>query len=150
MAFSDDNGGFAFSCNDGKMCIGASTWNTRLSQLGKVSGPVRILTGELNDVEYLGRILGKRPHDIFIIAHTSARKEAELLKKQFPLIRIALHEKNNSNVVLVAPATTWVSSANFGKSKLNESTVGLHSVEVHDRTVETVFNIMWNQARELL
>lgn len=150
MAFSDDNGGFAFSCNDAKMCICASTWNTRLSQLGKVLGPVRILTGQLPDVEYLGQIISKRPYDIFIVAHTTARKEAELLKLQFPSIRIALHDKNNAKVVLLPPATIWVSSADFGKSKMNETTVGLHSIEVYDRTVETVFNKAWSEARELM
>lgn len=44
MAFSDDNGGFAFACSDAKMSIGASTWATRLSQLGSATGEILILT----------------------------------------------------------------------------------------------------------
>lgn len=105
MAFSDDGGGFAFSCDDAKMSICASTWSTRLSQIARVAGPILIMTGLLPDTEYISQIIGKRPRDIFIIANSTARPDAELLKIKFPSIRIALHSNNNAKVVLVSPDT---------------------------------------------
>lgn len=149
MAFSDDNGGFPFSCNDAKMSICASTWNTRLSQIGSSTGPIFIMTGALPDVEYISRIIGKRPRDISIIANTCASLEARQLKSRFQLIRIALHPKTNAKVVLVAPGTVWVAIADFGKTDQIESAVGLHSATVYKKTLESLFNPMWTKATEL-
>jgi hypothetical protein len=55
MAFVDDSGGFAFFCEDAKMSISVSTWNTRLSQIARVIGPVLIMTGSLRDPEYISQ-----------------------------------------------------------------------------------------------
>jgi len=149
MAFSDDSGGFAFSCEDAKMSICASTWNTRLSQLGRIAGRVCIMTGALPDLEYISQIVGKRPRDMFIIANTRALLEAKQLKSRFPLLRIALHPETNAKVVLVAPETVWVSSSDFGKTDQIESAVGLHSIAVYNRTLESLFNTVWAKATEL-
>jgi hypothetical protein len=149
MAFSDDNGGFAFSCEDGKMSICASTWNTRLSQLGRVAGPVSIMTGFLPDLDYISQIVGKRPRDMFVIANTRAHLEARQLKSRFPFLRIALHPDTNAKVVLVAPDTVWISSSDFGKTNQIDSAVGLHSTVVYNRTLESLFNKVWAQSTEL-
>lgn len=84
MTFSDDGGGFAFSCDDAKMSICASTWNTRLSQIARVAGPIFIMTGSLPYTTFISQIIGKRPRDIFIIANTTAEADAKLLKAQLP------------------------------------------------------------------
>lgn len=149
MIFSDDSGGFAFSCEDAKMSICASTWNKRLSQIARVIGPVLIMTGSLPDPEYISHTLGKRPRDIFIIANTDAQKEARMLKLRFPDVRMALHRNNNAKVVLVAPDTVWVSSADFGKTTRIESAVGLHSSVVFKKTRESLFNRVWAEATEI-
>lgn len=149
MAFSDDNGGFAFSCDDAKMSICASTWNTRLSQIARVAGPILIMTGSLPDPEYISQILGKRPQDILIIANTSAVAEARVLKSRFPAIRIALHPNNNAKVVLVAPDTVWVSSSDFGKTTKIEAAVGMHSVFVYNKTLSSLFNRVWMEGTEI-
>lgn len=150
MAFTDDGGGFAFTCDDAKMSICASTWNTRLSQLGKISGPVFIMTGLLPDPEYISQIIGKRPHDIFIIANSDAYREAQWLKSKYPSVRIVLHSNNNAKVVLVSPDTVWVSSSDFGKTKKIESAIGLHSSTVYQKTLETLFNRVWKESKEIL
>jgi len=149
MIFSDDSSGFAFSCDDAKMSICTSTWNRRLSQIARVIGPILIMTGSLPDPEYVSRILGKRPRDIFIIANADAQKEAMILKRRFPDVRIALHRNNNAKVVLVAPDTVWVSSADFGKTTRIESAVGLHSSVVFKKTQGSFFNRVWAQATEI-
>ncbi|WP_411846037.1 hypothetical protein AAFN60_21300 [Roseibacillus persicicus] len=149
MSFSDDNGGFAFSCDDGKICINASTWSTRLSQIGRFGARIRIVTHGLPDPDYIGGILAKRPKDIFIICNEDAAEEAKQLKTSFPGIRIATNSKSNAKLVLVAPETVWASSADFGYSKLENSTVGLHSKEVHDRIVAEVFEPMWGRSDEI-
>jgi hypothetical protein len=95
MIFSNDSGGFAFSCEDAKMSICTSSWNKRLSQIARVIGPILIMTGSLPDAEYISQTLGKRPRDIFIIANVGAQEEARMLKRRFPEVRIALHSNNN-------------------------------------------------------
>lgn len=150
MAFNDDNGGFAFSCNDAKFSLCASTWNTKLSQLGKLQGAVCIMTHHLTNVEYISRILSKRPSNIYIIAHEEAKENAIKIKRSFPMIRLALHKKINAKIVLVEPETVWVSSADFGESKMLESAVGFHSVDVYNRTLEKLFRREWLNSIELV
>lgn len=72
-----------------------------------------------------------------------------MLKRGFPEVRIALHGNNNAKVVLVAPDTVWVSSADFGKTARIESTVGLHSSALFNKTRESFFNRMWAEATEI-
>lgn len=149
MAFVDDNGGFAFSCNDAKMSMCASTWSTRLSQLGRVVGPVYVMTKTLPDLDYIAGIIGKRPSDIFIIANSCALREAQQLKVRFPMVRIAHHPETNVKVVLVAPKTVWVSSEDFGRTDQLQSGVGLHSALVFQKTKESVFDKLWEKAVEV-
>lgn len=149
MAFSDDGGGFSFSCEDAKMSICASTWNTRLSQLGRVKGPVWIMTRSLPGHEYIAQIIGKRPQDIFIIANSSAEIEAKALKLKFPMVRIVLHRNNNAKVVLVSPDTVWVSSSDFGETKHIESAIGIHSAGVYNKTLDSLFRKVWEEGTEV-
>lgn len=149
MAFSDDGGGFAFACEDAKISICASTWNTRLSQLGRVEGPVFIMTGALTGHDYIARIVGKRPQNIFIIANSHAEMDAKALKLKFPMVRIVLHKNNNAKVVLVSPDTVWVSSSDFGETKQIESAVGIHSTGVYGKTLDSLFRKVWDEGTEV-
>ena len=64
-------------------------------------------------------------------------------------MRIALHPKLNAKVVLVAPETVWVASSDFGETKMVESAIGLHSVVIHNRALEGLFNVEWAKSVEL-
>lgn len=149
MAFKDDHGGFQFSCDNGKISLDASTWSTRLSQLGKWSGEVWIMTRHLNDVEYIAGILGKRPKDIYIIAHESARIIAAKLKARFPEIRIALHNDINAKAVLVEPQTIWISSADFGRTEDIESTIGVRSIQAYENYLNFHVKMIWCKSIEI-
>jgi hypothetical protein len=149
MAFSDDSGGFAFSCMDAKMSIGASTWATRLSQISKATGEILILTRALPDTEYIMKILDKRPRDIWIVAHTDSTAEAKALKAARPWLRIAVHRDIGAKAVLVAPDTVWFSSSDFGKAGKLESGVGFHSTELYIRTRSQLFHRAWEESHEL-
>ncbi|SHO55404.1 hypothetical protein [Vibrio quintilis] len=149
MAFTDDNAGFAFSCDDAKFSINASTWNTRLSQLGKIDDDLYIMTHGLSNPEYIAQIFSKRPYKIFIIANQDARENATRIKSLFPKVKIALHPILNAKVVLVGPETVWVSSSDFGETKMVESAIGLHSVTVHNRVLENMFKTEWSKSIEL-
>ena len=149
MAFTDDGGGFSFSCDDAKLSIAASTWNTNLSQLGRMAGALQIVTRRLPNVDYIGRILSKRPQNVFILPSTEAEADARKLKAMFPAIRVALHPNLNAKAVLLEPETVWIGSADFGESDQIESAIGLHSKAVYDRTVLTLFRPAWEKAREI-
>lgn len=125
MTFSDDSCGFRFACADAKMSIGASTWASRLSQLGKASEEIPILTHSLSDIDYITNILDKRPIDIWILAHVSAEREARVMKAKLPRLGIALRREIGAKAVLVAPETVWISSSDFGKAGKLESAVVL-------------------------
>jgi len=149
MAFSDDNGGFAFACTDAKMSIGSSTWATRLSQLGSATDEILILTRGLADIGYIANILDKRPQNIWIVAHSECIDEAKALKAARPWLRIALHPDIGARVVLVAPETVWVSSSDFGKAGKLESAVGFHSPTLYSQTRSQLFDKAWREAHEL-
>lgn len=150
MSFNADNGGFPFSCGDAKFSICASTWNTRLSQIGKVAGAIGIMTHGLPNPDYIEKIFSKRPENIFVIANTDAEPEARLIKAKFPKIRIVMHPRMNAKVVFVEPGTVWLSSSDFGYTKQIESAVGFNSVDLHNRAVEHLFNVEWEKSVELL
>lgn len=149
VSFKTDNGGLAFACPDAKLSVGSSTWATRLSQLGKMTGPVCILTGQLKNVDYIARIFEKRPRDIWIVAHETAYAEAEALMHRFPDIRISLHRKINAKLVTAAPETVWVCSADFGESDCIEAGIGLHSSAAYAHAVNNVFKRVWETGRQL-
>lgn len=147
--YKTDAGGFAFRCNDIKLMTNASTWATRLSQLARQNGIVRIITYSLPDMPYVRTQLGRRPYDILLIAHSKFVAKARDIKESFARIRVALCEDVHSKVLLIAPKTIYISSANFGASHWHETTIGFHSKDAHDWYVENVFTVLWSESQEV-
>lgn len=150
MAFSTDGGGFAFPCNDAKMSINASTWATRLTQLGRMTGRLCILTTNLPDPDYVIEVLSKRTSDVQIVAHVDARKAAEYIKRKLPEVRIALHRDIGAKALLIAPETVWIMSSDFGKKKRIDAGIGLHSADVYQKTLAQLFDRAWAEATEIV
>lgn len=157
MKFSTDNGGFATSCNDIKLFYGSSTWNTRLSQLGKAKGKLIIMTygfkasknGDTEfDCSYIKRIFDKRPDDIFIICNSDNIEDAKVIKDLYPQVRIRHNEKINANIVLLEPQTVFFSSENFGYSSYADFGVGFHSKEIFENIL-SVFRDYWQKSKEI-
>lgn len=109
-----------------------------------------VMTRMLPNLDYIGRILSKRPREIYIIASTEAEADASRLKALFPEIRIVLHDNVNAKIVLVAPNIIWLGSSDFGESKDIESAVGLHSDLVFNKAITSLFNPVWSKSREIL
>ncbi len=149
MGYQTDAGGFAFACNDMKLFSSASTWATKLSQLYKQPGIVRIVTYSLPNVAYVWTQFERRPRDIFLLANTRFLARAQDIKRMFPALRVAVHEEAHSKVLLIEPYTVYLSSANFGKSGWHESSIGLHSREAHDWYREQMFEPLWEASQEI-
>lgn len=149
LPFKTDAGGLAFKCSDIKLSTSVSTWGTRISQLARMDGLARIITYSLPNVDYVRTQLGRRRENIWLIANALFEREARALKHEFPAIRIRVAPNAHSKVLLVAPQTIWISSANFGDSGWHDTTIGLHSAQAHDWYVENMFNPLWSAAREL-
>lgn len=132
-----------------KLQANASTWATRLSQLARQKGTVRIITFSLPDMNYVRVQLGRRPRHILLIANSKFEDRATDIKKEFPDLRVAVHNKAHSKVLLVSPNTVTISSANFGDSNWHETSVSFHSKEAHDWYVKEVFNPLWSHSREV-
>jgi len=149
VSFKTDSGGVAFKASDAKLQGSASTWATKLSQLARQTGTVRIITYSLPSMEYVRTQLGRRPIDIFLIAHAKFESRAREIKNEYPEIEVALHPEVHSKVLLVAPSTITVSSANFGDSGWHETSVSFHSKEAHDWYVENDFARLWEEAKKI-
>lgn len=143
MAFRTDAHGLAFKCDDIKITSNAHTWAMKLSQIAKQKGALRIITYSLPRPDYIQQVLGKRPVNIQIIAHSKFRQDAMNIMKWFGDIDIRVNDKVHSKVVLAEPETVIVSSANFGSSLWHETSVSLHSKEAHDWYVEHMFTPLW-------
>jgi hypothetical protein len=149
VAFKTDGGGIAFKCSDAKLQANASTWATKLSQLARQEGVVRIVTYSLPDMKYVRVQLGRRPKDILLIAHSQFTGRAIEIKRAFPSVRVAVHDQVHSKILLIAPETITISSANFGDSDWHETSVSFHSKEAHDWYVEKVFVPLWQSCQEV-
>jgi phosphatidylserine/phosphatidylglycerophosphate/cardiolipin synthase-like enzyme len=149
MGFQTDAGGLAFACGDIKLFTALVTWATRLSQLPRQAGTVRIITYSLPRLEYVKTQLARRPHDLYLVVHDKFAALAAAIKAQFPRVRVAVHPRVHSKVLLIAPQTLWISGANFGDNDWHETTIGLHSQPAHDWYVSHMFDPLWQSAREL-
>lgn len=148
MAFSTDNGGEALRA-DVKLIDGASTWNTRLSQIGRVKSNLLICTEELladkpefsrpcGELRYLQRILDKRDalnpglSSVMIITNITSEAEAIELKILYPDLTVYLTDFIVGTTVLMKPDTVWYAPGGFGNlGKENRPTpfegIGIHS-----------------------
>ncbi len=147
--FETDNGGVAVSIMDAKILTSetASTWNTRLSQIGTTNlkdKRVIICTYSLPDLEYSKQIFDKRSKNVMLIVNEKFSDKAEELRKLYPDLEIYLRADVHAKIVLVEPRTVWLSSANFGKSNWFEQTIGIHSEEVYNFYLEQI-NIYLNK-----
>lgn len=141
--FTTDKGGLAFR-SDCKISLNSdSTWNTKLSQIGRwPDKSIIIVTYSLPLYDkYTIKILDKRPtgKGITIVAHKQFEDRAGWLKKRYPELTIILVEEIHAKVVLIEPHTVWISSENFGKSTWLEASVGIHDKEVYDYVMGQLF-----------
>lgn len=143
MGFKTDNGGLAVSIMDAKVLTSetASTWNTRLSQIGTQNlkdKKVIICTYSLPDLEYCKQIFDKRSDNVILIVNEKFSDKAKELENLYPELEIHIKDDIHAKMVLVEPKTVWLSSANFGKSDWFEQTIGIHSEEVYNFYLEQI------------
>lgn len=146
MPFKTDVHGLAFKCNDTKITSNSHTWAMKLSQIARQKGMLRIITYSLPRIDDVQEVLGKRPHNIQIIAHSKFAQDAMLIMSMFDGIMVRVHDEVHSKVVLLEPETVVVSSANFGSSRWHETSISMHSKEAHDWYVEYMFNPLWGDS----
>lgn len=137
MTFKTDNGGWALRIDDAKITTSdkASTWNTRLSQIGTEKlkdKKVVICTYSLPDLEYCKKIFEKRSTNVLLIVNEKFKSQADELQKEYPNLDIRLKKDVHAKMVLIEPQTVWLSSADFGRSDYFEQTIGIHSEEVYE------------------
>ena len=126
--FKTDNGGVALKLQDVKLCTTetASTWNTRLSQIGRISGEIIICTYSLPSVSYIEQILDKRSKNVKLIVNTKFSNKVRELKRKYPALKVFCRPNVHAKIVLIEPRTVWLSSSNFGDSGWFEHTIGIH------------------------
>ena len=149
MTFRTDAGGFAFRPKEAKISGPATTWGTKLSQLARMPGQVRIMTYSLPRPDYAKQQLGRRSSGVQLIAHSKFEEAARQIKLALPYLEIRVGADVHSKVVLIEPWTIWVTSANFGSSKWHETAIGMKSEEAHNWYVEHMWTPLWLGCREV-
>jgi len=158
MTWNNDAHGLVFCSNELKLYKRSHTWGMKLSQLGKQTGTVRIVTFRLPGSpglgdEYYATQISRRPSDMFVLigtgGHPDELAKARALKKRFPDVRVAVHPELHIKAVAIAPTTLYVGSANFGNSSWADITLGVRSAEAHDYFVAETFDPLWSKAAEL-
>lgn len=137
MSFKKDNGGLVISIEDAKILTSrtASSWNTRLSQIGTPNlkdKKIIICTYSLPNLEYSKQIFDKRSKNVMLIVNEKFGDKAKELRNLYPDLEIHLKADVHAKIVLVEPKTVWLSSANFGESDWFEQTIGIHSKEAYN------------------
>lgn len=151
MGWENDQHGLLLKAKELKLYRdGNHTWAMKLSQLHRQKGEVFIITYSLPDMDYIEVQFARRPEQIQIICHSRFIKRAIQVKRRFPDIQIAVSDSVHSKVLIIAPETLYVSSANFGHSGWHETTMGIRSIEAAAWYIENSFRPLWDQSAEVL
>ena len=144
MAFKTDCGGKALTV-DCKLSKKGTTWNTRLSQIGRNDHEITIVTYSLCNLKYISQIVGKRERGagITIICNSKYEYNGLILKRQFPELKVYANPNAHAKLVLIAPETVWLSSENFGhNSDTFDATIGIHNTEAYDHYYAQVQSLL--------
>lgn len=144
MAFKTDCGGVAMTI-EAKLSKAGTTWNTRLSQIGRHDHEVLIVTFSLCDLDYIAKIVSKRENGrgITIVCNSKYEVNAHRLKREFPELKIYINPNSHAKLALIAPDTVWLSSENIGhKSKTYDASIGIHSKEAYDHYLSQIESLL--------
>lgn len=150
MSWANDAHGLVFKSSEIKLYRnGGHTWKMKLSQIGKQTGSVYIITYSLPEIEYVQDCIAKRPSDIHIVCHSKFMERATTIKRLYPNVSVYLNAEVHSKVCLIAPSTVYIGSANFGVSHWHETIVGIRSKEALDWYLENSFFPLLNESEKL-
>ena len=69
--------------------------------------------------------------------------------RRFPDLKLRLHKKIHSKVVLIEPDIVIVGSHNFGDTAWHETSVVIRSPEVHDWYVANEWQELWEESNRV-
>ena len=144
MAFKTDCGGIAMTANI-KLSNAATTWNTRLSQIGRHDHLVTLVSFSLCDFTYLSKIISKRDAGtgIRIICGDKYEWNAIQLKRLFPDLKIYISPHAHAKLALIEPSTVWVSSENLGHVRDSfDASIGIHSEEAYNHYLAQIESLL--------
>ena len=144
MSLKSDCGGTALVA-DIKLSKAGTTWNTRLSQIGRLDGLVTLCTFSAGDIDYLSKILSKRTRGsgIRIIGNEKCEWKMVRLKYLFPDAQFFVSPYAHAKLALVEPATVWVSSENLGRTRdVFDASIGIHSEEAYQHYLSQVESLL--------
>ena len=144
MAFKTDCGGIAMTA-DIKLSQKGTTWNTRLSQIGRHDRLVTLCTFSTGDIDYLTKILSKRDFGsgIRIIGNEKNEWKMRRLKNLFPAAQFFVSPNAHAKLALVEPNIVWVSSENLGRTRdVFDASIGIHSEEAYQHYLSQVESLL--------
>lgn len=144
MAFKTDCGGVAMTAEI-KLSKAGTTWNTRLSQIGRNDSLVTLCTFSAGDIDYLVKILSKRPFGagIRIIGNEKCKWKMVRLKQMFPEAQFFVSTNAHAKMALIAPDTVWVSSENLGRIRgAFDASIGIHNEEAYQHYLAQVESLL--------
>ena len=148
MTWNNDIHGLLGSSREIKGYLPSHTWMMKLSQLDRQPHAlVRIATYSVN-VDYAVEILRRRPRRIRFACNPHFLQEAQQLAQQLPDIEVRVVDDLHAKLVLIAPATVYIGSANFVKATIHDISIGVRGPSWHDHYAAW-FDTLWSAGHSL-
>jgi len=148
MTWNNDIHGLLGSSREIKGYLPSHSWAMKLSQLDKQpNAQVRIATYSVN-VDYAVGILCRRPRLIRFACNSEFWSQAQQLARRLPNIEVRTVDDLHAKLVLIAPATVYLGSANFVKAMLADVSFGVRGPQWHDHYA-TWFDILWSHGERV-
>jgi phosphatidylserine/phosphatidylglycerophosphate/cardiolipin synthase-like enzyme len=143
MTWNNDAHGLVGGSREIKGYLPGHSWAMKLSQLHKQpDAMVRIATYSVN-ADYAADILRRRPYLVRFACNAQSWREAQKLAQELPNIEVRVVDDLHAKMVLIAPATVYVGSANFVKATLWDVSIGVRGTSWHDHYAKQ-FDAMWD------
>jgi hypothetical protein len=125
-------------------------WRPVLKLATEKHVPIHIMTYNLPGLPWLTEQFPRLSmQNVSLLADEEFVAKAEALKRAYRQLKIAVHPKMHSKVALAAPDRVYVSSANLGSMGQHETIVDLSSQILHDWWLETIWQLLWDESREI-
>jgi hypothetical protein len=148
VTWNNDGHGLVGSSHEIKGYLPSHSWAMKLSQLAKQPDVlVRIATYSVN-ADYAADILQRRPHHVRFACNPHYRWEAIKLARRLPDIEVRIIDDLHAKLVLIAPATVYLGSANFVKATNQDVSIGVRGAHWHNHYAKW-FDIVWSSGHEI-
>ena len=154
MSFKTDHGGYASRADIKIGFDSASTWGTKLSQIGKSPNysMAFVVTTDIPDVDYAEKVLSKNARITTLDAPESCEPQLRELRKRLPELGCFAAKEVPVNLVLLEPYTSWICPGPLAPNKYKDQpiSIGIHDSGVRSYLFGALDRTVFNRAKEII